>query len=241
MRLKLTLSSNEAILDLNYNYHLASAIFHKLKKVDKSLSLELHKPFGPKFFTFSKIFTDCYEIEGEKIFIKGPAYFFISSPKNEIIAKLAEGFLINPEVKINGSEFFVSEIQVVKEQEIGSKERFVTMSPIYASTVEVSGAVSRCVDLYPSDERFYEVIRKNLVKKYRILYGKDPESDELEIEPLNVKPKRIRIKNTWHKCVEMVFIAKGSRDLLEVGYKAGFGSKNSMGFGMVKVDGRKKI
>ncbi|MDK2870645.1 MAG: CRISPR-associated endoribonuclease Cas6, partial [Pyrococcus sp.] len=204
-------------------------------------SLELHKPFGPKFFTFSKIFAEDYRIEGEKILIKGSAYFFISSPRNDMMVKLAEGFLVDPDVKINSAEFFVSEIQVLEEPEISSKERFITMSPIYASNVEKSGAVKRCLDLYPSDERFCEVIRKNLVKKYRILHGKDPESNELEIKPLNVKPKRIKVKNTWHRCVEMVFIAKGSRELLEVGYKAGFGSKNSMGFGMVKVDGRKKM
>jgi len=52
---------------------------------------------------------------------------------------------------------------------------------------------------------------------------------------LNVKAKRIKLKDTFHRCSEMVFIAEGSRELLEVGYRAGFGSKNSMGFGMVKV------
>jgi CRISPR-associated endoribonuclease Cas6 len=33
----------------------------------------------------------------------------------------------------------------------------------------------------------------------------------------------------------MVFRARGDPKLIEIGYKAGFGSKNSMGFGMVKV------
>ncbi|MEO0247726.1 MAG: CRISPR-associated endoribonuclease Cas6 [candidate division WOR-3 bacterium] len=52
---------------------------------------------------------------------------------------------------------------------------------------------------------------------------------------MSFKPKRIKIKETWHRCVEMVFEAKGNPELLEIGYKAGFGAKNSMGFGMVKV------
>jgi CRISPR-associated endoribonuclease Cas6 len=33
----------------------------------------------------------------------------------------------------------------------------------------------------------------------------------------------------------MVFGAKGSKELLGIGYNAGFGERNSMGFGMVKV------
>jgi len=37
------------------------------------------------------------------------------------------------------------------------------------------------------------------------------------------------------ECVEMGFETKESRELLEMGYKAGFGERNSMGFGMVKV------
>ena len=41
----------------------------------------------------------------------------------------------------------------------------------------------------------------------------------------------------FHRCVEMVFVAEGSKELLEVEYKAGFGERNSMGFGMVKVVG----
>ncbi len=39
----------------------------------------------------------------------------------------------------------------------------------------------------------------------------------------------------------MVFEARGSVDLLKIGYEAGFGERNSMGFGMVKVaNGRGK-
>jgi CRISPR-associated endoribonuclease Cas6 len=37
----------------------------------------------------------------------------------------------------------------------------------------------------------------------------------------------------------MVFRAKGDPKLIEIGYKAGFGSKNSMGFGMVRIASKK--
>ncbi|WP_297465496.1 CRISPR-associated endoribonuclease Cas6, partial [Thermococcus sp.] len=41
----------------------------------------------------------------------------------------------------------------------------------------------------------------------------------------------------WH----LVFRARGDEGLLRVGYLAGFGEKNSIGFGMVKVDGRRRV
>ncbi|HHI00289.1 MAG TPA: CRISPR-associated endoribonuclease Cas6, partial [Thermococcus litoralis] len=40
----------------------------------------------------------------------------------------------------------------------------------------------------------------------------------------------------WH----LIFRAKGDEGLIRAGYMAGFGEKNSIGFGMVKVDGRKE-
>ncbi|MHA1827019.1 MAG: CRISPR-associated endoribonuclease Cas6, partial [Candidatus Heimdallarchaeaceae archaeon] len=40
----------------------------------------------------------------------------------------------------------------------------------------------------------------------------------------------------WH----LVFKAYGDDELIKVGYQAGFGEKNSLGFGMVKVDKNKR-
>ncbi|MEM4509071.1 MAG: CRISPR-associated endoribonuclease Cas6, partial [Archaeoglobaceae archaeon] len=118
-----------------------------------------------------------------------------------------------------------------EEKKITDKEKFVTLSPINVSKAENGKAV----DLYPTQREFYEVLKQNLIKKYVLLHGKEPESREVEFKPISFKPKRIKIKDTWHRCVEMVFEAKGNPELLEIGYKAGFGAKNSMGFGMVKV------
>ncbi len=237
MRIRVDLIPPEGVakIDLNYSYYLASLIYRAISSVDKTLSLELHSPYGPKLFTFSKLFAENYKIDGEWMVIKGSAHFFFSSPKNEMCEKFVEGVLANPEVSVGDAQFLVTGVEVLREKKIGEKEKFVTLSPITVTTVEHQGYSRRSVDLYPSDARFYEILRRNLVKKYVALHGREPEDAELRIKPISVKPKRLRIKNTFHRCSEMVFLAEGSRELLDVGYKAGFGSKNSMGFGMVKV------
>jgi len=57
MRLKISLSSNrEFVIDLNHSYHLASTIYRAIERADPSLSIDLHKPDVPKFFTFSKLY-----------------------------------------------------------------------------------------------------------------------------------------------------------------------------------------
>jgi CRISPR-associated endoribonuclease Cas6 len=236
MRLRVRLdTSGASILDLNYSYHLASLIYRCIERADQTLSLLLHKPRVFKFFTFSKLIPEKFRVKGDKMVIEGNAHFFFSTMKNEVAAKLVEGLLTKPEVKIGDAEFVVSEVKVLRENEIGEKEKFVTLSPINVTTAENNGKKLRIVDLYPDNPKFYENLRRNLVRKYVAFYKRHPQNSEVHFKVIQARPKRIRIKNTFHRCVEMVFVAEGSKELLEVGYKAGFGERNSMGFGMVKV------
>ena len=161
-------------------------------------------------------------------------HFFFSTMRNEIGVALVEGLLKKPEVKIGNAEFVVSEIKVMREKEMDRREKFITLSPINVTTVEENGR-KRIVDLYPSNPKFYENLRKNLIKKYVAFYGREPEDDEVRVRVVSSKPVRVQLKNTFHRASLMVFEAEGSKELLEIGYKAGFGERNSMGFGMVKV------
>jgi len=214
-------------------------IYRAIERADPELSLELHTPLTFKFFTFSRLMVEGrkFRKEGDRMKLLSPkVHFFFSTLRNYIGVALVEGLLEKPEVKVGNAEFVVSEIKVMKEKEIGRKEKFVTLSPINVTTVEENGR-RRIVDLYPNNPKFYENLRKNLVKKYVAFHGKEPENDELRIRVISSKPVRVQLKNTFHRASLMVFEAEGSRELLEVGYKAGFGERNSMGFGMVKAVG----
>jgi len=111
---------------------------------------------------------------------------------------------------------------------------FSTISPIIVRTVHEEKGKLRIHDLYPTDIKFYENLRSNLIKKYKKLYNEERENI-LFSKPFSTKFMRIQIKNTYHRASLMVFEAKGDRKLLMLGYETGFGEKNSMGFGMVKV------
>jgi len=180
------------------------------------------------------------KIIGDMLEVRGNVYFEFSSPKKDIVVALVNGLLEKGEVEIADAELILSSIEVLKEKEIGNKENFITLSPISVTTVKGSNGYRKIVDLYPDEPKFYENLRKNLIKKYTLLYGKEPENKELDIKVIKAKPKRIKIKNTYHRCVEMVFKARGSRELLQMGYQAGFGERNSMGFGMVKAARRSR-
>ncbi|WP_457549259.1 CRISPR-associated endoribonuclease Cas6 [Archaeoglobus sp.] len=234
MRLRVEFDVVDNVLDVNYNYHVASFIYRCIQRAKPELSLNMHMQNGFKFFTFSRLIVPNrrFEIVDGKFIIKDNRVFlYFSTPKLEIAESFVDGLFKKPEVEICNAKFVVSCVKVLKEREIGSRVRFATLSPISVTTVRDG----RIYDLYPNDVKFYENLKSNLIKKFIALHGKTPNNCELRIKPLNVKPKRIRVKNTFHRCVDMIFDAEGSKELLEVGYKAGFGERNSMGFGMVKV------
>lgn len=237
LRIGLTACSDAVYIDFNHSYHLASMIYRAVERSDPELSLELHTPSTFKFFTFSRLMVEgrMFKKEGERMKLLNPnVYFFFSTMQNRIGTALVEGLLEKPEVKIEKTNFVVSEIKVMKEREMGKREKFVTLSPINVTTVKEDGW-KRVVDLYPDNPKFYENLRKNLIKKYVAFYGSNPKNDELRVKVVSSKPVRVQLKNTFHRASLMVFEAEGSKELLEVGYKAGFGERNSMGFGMVKA------
>ena len=234
MRLKVEFNVIENTIDVNYNYYVASFVYRCIKLSDLWLSLGLHFNDGFKFFTFSRIDVPRrkFKIVGDKMIIESDVVnLYFSTPKPEIAESFVEGLLKDPNVKIGSLELVVSSVKVLKEHEIKNKATFATLSPINVTTVKDG----RPYDLYPNDPKFYENLKRNLIRKYIALRGEVPENTDLIIKPLKVKPKRIKVKNTYHRCVEMIFKAEGSKELLELGYKAGFGERNSMGFGMVKV------
>ena len=179
------------------------------------------------------------KIEGENFVVEGEVAYEFSSPRKEIVVALVNGLLEKPEVEIADASFVVSSIEVLKEKKIKGKETFITLSPISVTTVKGNNDYRKIIDLYPDEPKFYENLRRNLIKKYVASYGKEPENKELDIKVIKAKPKRIKIKNTYHRCTEMVFEARGSAELLSIGYEAGFGERNSMGFGMVKMARRR--
>ncbi|MEM4541521.1 MAG: CRISPR-associated endoribonuclease Cas6, partial [Archaeoglobaceae archaeon] len=85
MRLKLSFRiPSPSPINVNYSYHLASAIYRAIERAEPKLSMELHLPNVPKFFTFSKLMIPKKRIEGDKIIAESEeVHLFFSSIRNE--------------------------------------------------------------------------------------------------------------------------------------------------------------
>jgi CRISPR-associated endoribonuclease Cas6 len=233
MRAKVSLKGS-GLIPFNYNLALAGAVYGPIKRADSDLAYSIHSSKDYKFFTFSWLQIPDRKVSKEGIFVNGGCHFLVSSPVREIVTCFVEGILERPAVKIGSTRFEVERVEIMKNPEINGKAVFKTLSPIIVRTAEEHGEGLRVVDLYPTQEKFYENLKGNLLSKYEMLYGEE-RSDLVVLPPKSSKQVRIRIKDTFHRASHMMFQAEGDSGLLRLGYETGFGEKNSMGFGMVRV------
>ena len=233
MRVKISLKGKGQI-PFNYNLALAGVVYGNIKRTDTDLAYKIHSSTDYKYFTFSLLQIPKRKISPQGIYVEDGAHFLVSSPMRDIVTCFVEGILERPSIRIGKITFDVEEVEVLKKPEFNGRALFSTVSPIIVRTAEEENGHLRILDLYPTDVKFYENLKENLINKYRKLYNGD-KKDIFFSKPLSTKPMRIQIKNTFHRASLMIFGAEGDTELLRLGYETGFGEKNSMGFGMVKV------
>ena len=238
-RAKISIQKNSTHpLNYEYQYYLAGMLFKKLGDVNFELASELHSHQNFKFYTFSNLIInrERKKTNNENGLQFKNAHFYLSSPDFKFIKSFTEGLLINPEFNLGNCFFNVNKIEILPKIEINEKSEFITLSPIYLKTIRLINGERKEWDLYPKDGKFYENIHNNLLKRYEAFYGHTPEKDYFEIIKIfDVKPKRVKISNSFRRCSLFKFKVTGSKELLRFGYDAGFGEKNAMGFGCCEI------
>ncbi|MBE9468523.1 MAG: CRISPR-associated endoribonuclease Cas6 [Bacteroidetes bacterium] len=254
MRFKLILSTinNKNILPLNYQYEISSCIYKIISNADKKFASWLHdsgyvddsKKF--KLFTFSNFKVPEYKINGDRMLIlsheiemqisflpaKSIEYFVTGLFKNQHFVIADQKSQVN---------FIVNRIETMKEPAFSNEMTFKSLSPICISHKNENCKYPEY--LQPKGEIYKKLFLKNLVEKYNIFYKKQAEfnNNDFSLDILS-KPKSrlITIKaNTKEESkirgYTYKFKIKAAKELLRLGYYAGFGEKNSMGFGCCEV------
>ncbi len=170
-----------------------------------------------------------------------------------------------------GAKFLIERVETAKKPDFKETMRFTCLSPVTVSRIyeknrEGTTAIAGnnlatgllnendddifsdntelgCHYIRPWEEGFSEAIERNLIKKYRLVHGKDIKSGDFEIlvdkNYMNKRrgkiTKKISFKNTEIVGFLAPFEVRGNPALIEIGYEAGFGEKGSIGCGCVKV------
>jgi CRISPR-associated endoribonuclease Cas6 len=251
VRVKLTLNAlrRETVLPLNYHHAVASFIYATLASASVDFAAQLHdvgfRTNGRTFklFTFSRLQTTRARQHLDKLVLEHPEVLLqISSPVGQFIEKLIGGFSGNPIVEIAGNEFQFVRAELIPPPIFQERMKLRALSPI---TESVRGEREHPTFLSLEDD-WSEVMGANLLRKYEALYDCQPDDksfvwrwDKDYIARAEQRGKRLSVLREIHGISIRGWLApftvEGSKALIELGYEAGFGARNSMGFGMAEV------
>jgi CRISPR-associated endoribonuclease Cas6 len=246
------------ILPVNYQYPLSAWIYKVIHHGDNEFAGWLHekgymdKTRQYKLFTYSQLNIDQFSIDKDRLKIHNPkATLQISFFANEAAEPFIKGLFTQQLGSIGDQksrvDFSVNQISRMPEPVLGETMIFKTLSPVIISKTQEDRTLAPEY-LHPEDKDFARIMHDNLVNKYTAWMMNSAgntlimnDANGFEFKTLSPpKSRLITIKantpqQTRIRGYTMKFSLKTSLPLLKMGYYAGFGEKNSLGFGCVGV------
>jgi len=264
LRINLKLITKDYYLPINYYYPLSAAIYKTLHFGSPEFSKFLHsigyksnnKTY--KLFTFSlkfkydKIEKDLFHLSSNELELA------ISSPIiDDFIRSVVIGCFKGGKIELLNKKIrLVLEIEQMEEIPQPKFDLFCNfklLSPLVLSTkLERNGKLTQhFFEYYDDINEINRVFNSNLINKYEAIYKTKYVGEPIKFNWLtdciqkqlkyNKSIKRlIKIEKPNKPNINIIgniipFSLIGDSSLINVGYQAGFGEKNSLGFGMAQI------
>lgn len=246
MRIKLVLNSERGFISLpvHHNKHIQAMLYKNLPRFLAKFLHDigfLHEGKKFKLFTFSKIFSEKFNIKDGKIYYNTPIQLYISSAIEDITESWGNYILGRDYLQLEKNRLYIESLEIIPKPSFGQEINIRTLSPItvYKTIINENGGISKKYTKYfePAEPDFQELIKQNIMEKYSIITGKKLENFDFSMTPTgNYRLVPMKYMDTFIKAVEGKFKIKTNQpNIIEKIYDAGLGSKNSQGFGMVEV------
>jgi CRISPR-associated endoribonuclease Cas6 len=253
MRIRLTFEAVReagATLPVDYQHLLSGLIYTTIRSAARDFAARLHDvgydSNGRRFklFTFSRLKTKA-TLRGEQLVLQDRKIeLLIGSPIAELISHFERGLAGTDRVLIGAEWFLTRSVEHLPAPPFKEKMHFRALSPITLSDKK-DGEPDRYLSL---SDNWSELIKTNLIGKYKALNGCEPADQRLwwrwdaeYIADAEQRRKRLSVLKKIHgidiRGWLAPFTVEGSTSLIEMGYEAGFGARNSMGFGMAEACG----
>ncbi|WP_180964008.1 CRISPR-associated endoribonuclease Cas6 [Haloimpatiens massiliensis] len=244
MRATINLELKQPIkLPIQYNHIINGAILNWLRNVGENKFIhdeEFKKNVkNHKLYTFSKLqgkFT--MDVKNKKITYYSGVNLLISSYDDKFLSNIVNSLVMKESMNVLNQEIKIDNIETSLYSVTGEEIRVYTKSPVTVYSTFKEEEKNKTRYYSPYEKEFSEIIRKNLINKYKSYYGKLPEDNRFSIELLSrKKPKEsvIIYRGIVIKGWSGEFVMRGSKELLNLAYQAGIGAKNSQGFGCVEL------
>ncbi len=247
---------NGSLLPINYQYELSSWIYKVIERADAEYSDFLHnKGFqldGRRFkmFTFSQLDTRHYEILGNQIKLLGKEIsFIIRFAVDSSLEHFITGLFMQQRFRL-GDKNSTIDLEVVGAETVAppffqQTMKYQCLSPLCISRMREDNSAEY---LSPENPDYGKLLAQNLARKSQALAGMTEPGraalPDFHFRLLNTPRKKgVHIKANTASHTQVVgylfhFELTAPVELHELGYNAGFGEKNSMGFGCAGVTGK---
>ena len=225
-------SQSDIIIKPNYQHELQALIYNN---IDKEIASNIHdfknkKDRTYKYFTFSYIFSNNtkYDNVNKNINFGKEIYFIFSTINEELFKSLIKTLKFNPNVYISNNKLRLSKIKICNSFNFNTSQKITMMSPIVIYSTENN----KTRYYNPNDKEFSEQIKNNIIRKYKACYN-NFNDDNFEIFQINnIKKEITNYKGFIIEGYLGNFEIKSSKELIQLSYEVGLGSKNSQGFGL---------
>ena len=256
MRIRITFNHQNGIkIPINYSYYIQSWIYKVISKADSEFATWLHdngyEKDGRKYklFTFGRLKPLRYRIHKQSQLFEcqeGPTTLDISFLINDALQHFIFGlFNFEQEVyfgnKQNGGYFQLEQVQVLEKPTFSENMKFRFETPCCIPMQKDNEKYPKY--LHPTDDSaFSDQFIRNLIKKFQISPTSKNSPLPIGKTALNIlsTPKSVLIsiksedeqKSSKIRGYIFDFEIVAPKELIEIGYFAGFGAKGSIGFGM---------
>jgi CRISPR-associated endoribonuclease Cas6 len=196
-----------------------------------------------KLFTFSQLMARNRKIVDDSIYFHSRITWYVSSPQETFLGSFALSLMDECKLRVGTQYLRILDVEIPQLPSFHQEMKFRCLSPITISTKREREGKLVMHYCLPHEPEFSELVRQNLIRKHEAIYGHGPRDDSfsMDFDQEYIKRRKgritrlVRYKNIDIRGVLCPFYARGSPELMFVGYECGFGDKNGAGFGMVEI------
>ncbi len=241
MKYKLTFPLEEKIcLPIYYHHLLQVALLNWIG--DTSYQKFLHDTgflSGKrvyKLYTFSKIYGK-FELDkkNKKIIFNDEIHLYLSSCDERYLTYMIKNIISNSSLILGNYHLALEKVECIEEVCEKNVCKIRTLSPItISSTLTKQDGTKKRYYYNPQEKEYSDMIRDNLLRKYKAFYDNELTDAEFHIELVDKgKESLIFYKREAIRAWNGIFQMKGSKEIIEFALNVGLGERNSAGFGCI--------
>lgn len=246
VKYKLTFPLEEKIiLPIQYQHILQSALLAWID--DSTYQTFLHDTgFSSgkrtyKLYTFSKIYGK-FELDkkNKNIIFSDAIHLYISSCDKRYLTYMIKNIISNRPLSLKEYKLTLDGVGCIEEACDKNVCKVRTLSPIAVSSTLMRGdGIKKRYYYNPREREYSDMIRDNLLRKYRAFYEKEPVDTQFHIKLVDKgKESFVFYKREVIKAWNGIFQIEGSKELIELALNVGLGERNSAGFGCIMKVGK---